>query len=59
MYEEVEKRRKEQKEEDELEARLKLMKRMSNKRLMEDERMKPRKRAHIEVDWRTLQVEIR
>ena len=59
MYEEVEKRRKEQKEEDELEARIKLMKRMSKKRQMEEERLKPRKRARIEVDWRTLQTEMR
>ena len=54
MYEEVEKRRKERKEEDDLEERITLMKRMSKKRIMEETGTKPRKRARIEVDWREL-----
>ena len=43
MYEEVEKRRKEQKEEDELESKIKLMKRLSKKRQLEDTGGMPRK----------------
>ena len=52
-------RRKEQKEEDDLEARIKLMKRLSKKRLLEDVGMKPGKKARIEVDWREQQPGVR
>ena len=57
MYEETERRRREQREDDELEARIKTMRRMSQKRRMEEETIQQRKRARLTHDWRTLKEE--
>ena len=57
MFKEIDGGGREQKEDDDLEARIKTMKIMSQRRMMEEEGTKPRKRARLAYDWRNLKVE--